>query len=62
MTIDEQGPVSLEAVPLALDFTRTRPAAPHEAEWIGWRFGKACAELGTQVTVTEQGRLQVALR
>ncbi|WP_155371505.1 CapA family protein [Catellatospora vulcania] len=62
VTIDEQGPVSAEAVPLALDFTRTRPAAPHEAEWIGWRFGKACAELGTQVTVTEQGRLQVALR
>ncbi len=62
VTVDEQGPVSAEAVPLALDFTRTRPAVPHEAEWVGWRFGKACAEFGTQVTVTEQGRLQVPLR
>ncbi|MEV4413230.1 CapA family protein [Catellatospora sp. NPDC049609] len=62
VTVDEQGPVSAEAVPLALDFTRTRLAVPHEAQWIGWRFGKACAELGTQVTTTDDGRLRVPLR
>lgn len=62
VTVDEQGPVSLEAVPLALDFCRTRLAAPHEAEWVAWRFGKACAELGTQATVVDEGRLLVPLR
>jgi poly-gamma-glutamate capsule biosynthesis protein CapA/YwtB (metallophosphatase superfamily) len=59
--LDRQGPVRLEAVPLALDFCRTRLAVSEEAAWIRKRFGEACRELGTDVR-EERGRLVVAWR
>jgi len=43
------GPVRLEAIPLALDYCRTRLAGGKEALWVRERFRKACAELGTEV-------------
>jgi poly-gamma-glutamate synthesis protein (capsule biosynthesis protein) len=53
--------VRLEAVPLQLEFCRTRLATSAEAEWVGRRFAGACAALGTDVAV-EEGRLVVDLR
>ncbi|MBL0887974.1 CapA family protein [Myceligenerans indicum] len=51
VTFDDGGrPVRLEAVPLALDYCRTRLAAPHEAHWITERFRRACTAFGTEVT------------
>jgi poly-gamma-glutamate synthesis protein (capsule biosynthesis protein) len=43
------GPVRLEAIPLAIDYLRTRLAGGKEALWVRERFRKACAELGTEV-------------
>ncbi|MDP8956028.1 MAG: CapA family protein [Actinomycetota bacterium] len=60
-TLDEEGPVRLEAVPLNLDYCYTRVAEEHDARWITDRFTKACAEFGTDV-VQEDGRLVVAWR
>jgi poly-gamma-glutamate capsule biosynthesis protein CapA/YwtB (metallophosphatase superfamily) len=59
VTLDETGPRRLEAVPLKLDFCRTRLADGEDAAWIGRRFVRACAELGTPVAV-EDGRLVIA--
>lgn len=61
VTLDEQGPLRLEAVPLALDYCYTRPAEGEEAQWIRRRFRSACAAFGTE-THEEKGRLVVALR
>ncbi len=58
--LDGARPVRLEAVPLALDFCRTRLAVPHEARWIAERFQRACADLGTQVA-QERDRLVIDL-
>lgn len=49
-TVDERGPVRLEAVPLALEFCHTRLARAPERAWIRDRFVAACAALGTEVT------------
>ena len=56
--LDRRGPVRLEAVPLELEFCRTRLARGAEAAWIRRRFGEACRALGTEVT-EERGRLVV---
>ena len=61
VTLDERGPRRLEAVPLRLEFCHTRLATGEDAAWIARRFGRACAELGTEVT-EEGGRLVVAWR
>jgi poly-gamma-glutamate capsule biosynthesis protein CapA/YwtB (metallophosphatase superfamily) len=61
VTLDERGPVRLEAVPLRLDFCHTRLATDDDAAWIAGRFERACAELGTDVT-QDDGRLVVAWR
>jgi poly-gamma-glutamate synthesis protein (capsule biosynthesis protein) len=53
--LDEGGPVRLEAVPLALDYCRTRLADPDEAAWVLARFRERCAAFGTEVEV-EDGR------
>jgi poly-gamma-glutamate synthesis protein (capsule biosynthesis protein) len=50
--------VEVEAVPLALDFCRTRLADPGEAAPLVNRFTAACAELGTAVEITE-GRIHL---
>lgn len=61
VTVDEGGPVGLEAVPLKLDFCRTSLAAGTDAAWMRRRFRDACAALGTDV-VEADGRLVVTWR
>jgi poly-gamma-glutamate capsule biosynthesis protein CapA/YwtB (metallophosphatase superfamily) len=56
--LDAGRPPALEAVPLKLDFCRTRLAEGEDARWIARRFTQACAELGADVTQHE-GRLVV---
>ncbi|MGH3344959.1 MAG: CapA family protein [Carbonactinosporaceae bacterium] len=59
--VDEQGPLSLTAVPIALDFCFTRLARGGEYAWVRDRFVRACETFGTEVTV-EGGRLVAELR
>ncbi len=59
--LDTDGPVRLEAVPVALDYCHTRLADDAESAWITGRFQCACADLGTQVHV-RGGRLAIELR
>jgi poly-gamma-glutamate capsule biosynthesis protein CapA/YwtB (metallophosphatase superfamily) len=61
VTVDEGGPVGLEAVPLKLDFCRTRLADGTDAAWMRRRFRDACAALGTDVAEAD-GRLLVSWR
>jgi poly-gamma-glutamate synthesis protein (capsule biosynthesis protein) len=58
ITLDEAGPLRLEAVPLALDYCHTRLADDGERAWISRRFSEACAEFGTTV-VGRDGRLAI---
>ena len=58
LTLDADGPIRLEAVPLKLDYCHTRLADGDDAAWIRHRFVQACAELGTEVR-EEAGRLVV---
>ena len=53
-------PVRASAVPIALDYCRTRLAGPDEALWIRGRFASACAALGTEVR-DDEGRFVVDL-
>jgi poly-gamma-glutamate capsule biosynthesis protein CapA/YwtB (metallophosphatase superfamily) len=61
VTLDQRGPVGLEAVPLKLDFCRTRLADGADAAWMRRRFRDACAALGTGVAEAG-GLLTVSLR
>ncbi len=61
VTLDEQGPIRLEAVPLKLDYCYTDVAKGEDARWIGERFRVACRELGTDV-VEDEGRFAVKWR
>jgi poly-gamma-glutamate capsule biosynthesis protein CapA/YwtB (metallophosphatase superfamily) len=61
VTLDADGPVRLEAVPLFLDFCHTRLASGEDAAWIGKRFRDACSAMGTEVT-EKDGRLVVEWR
>jgi hypothetical protein len=61
VTFEAGRPVLLEAVPLKLDYCRTRIAAGADAAWIGERFRRACARLGTHVAERD-GRLVVSWR
>jgi hypothetical protein len=61
VTLDQRGPLRLEAVPLKLEFCHTRLADGDEAAWIRRRFRAACAALGTDV-IEEEGRLVVVWR
>jgi poly-gamma-glutamate capsule biosynthesis protein CapA/YwtB (metallophosphatase superfamily) len=61
VTVDEGGPVELEAVPLKLDFCHTRLADGTDAAWMRRRFRDACAGLGTDVAEAG-GRLVVTWR
>lgn len=61
VTIDEQGPVRLEAIPLKLDFCYTKLAQGEDAAWVRKRFTEACAAFGTEVT-EENDRLVVVWR
>ena len=51
----------MEAVPLKLEFTRTRLADGDDAAWIRRRFAAACEALGTDVDV-ENDRLVLRWR
>jgi poly-gamma-glutamate capsule biosynthesis protein CapA/YwtB (metallophosphatase superfamily) len=61
VTLDEQGPLRVEAVPLKLEYCYTRLADGEDADWIRHRFRTACAALGTEVA-DEDGRLVVDWR
>ena len=61
LTLDERGPVRLEAVPLELDFCHTRLAGGDDLSWIRCRFTDACRQLGTPVR-EQDGRLIVDWR
>jgi poly-gamma-glutamate capsule biosynthesis protein CapA/YwtB (metallophosphatase superfamily) len=61
VTIDERGPVRIAAVPLRLEYARTRLASRAETAWIRHRLTEACAEFGTAVTEEEDGRLSVGV-
>ena len=57
---DGARPARLEALPLKLDYCRTRTAVGEDADWIQARFRRACAAFGADVSV-EDGRLVCAL-
>jgi poly-gamma-glutamate synthesis protein (capsule biosynthesis protein) len=59
--LDGATPVRLEALPLRLDYCRTRLADGDDAVLVRERFRAACAALGTDVD-EEDGRLVVDLR
>jgi hypothetical protein len=61
VTLDDSGPVRVEALPLKLDFCYTRVADREDAAWIRRRFTEACASFGTDVTERD-GRLVVSMR
>jgi poly-gamma-glutamate capsule biosynthesis protein CapA/YwtB (metallophosphatase superfamily) len=61
VTIDESGPIALEAVPLFLDFCHTRLARGKESEWIAKRLKEVCRAAGTEVAA-EGERLKVTWR
>jgi hypothetical protein len=61
VTLDEHGPVCLEAIPLKLDYCHTRLAEGDEAAWIRRRFRLDCGLLGTEVS-EQDGRLVVRYR
>jgi poly-gamma-glutamate capsule biosynthesis protein CapA/YwtB (metallophosphatase superfamily) len=61
VTLDERGPIQMEAVPLRLDFCHTRLAEGDDAAWIERRFRQACAEFGTEVD-EQAGRLVLSWR
>jgi poly-gamma-glutamate capsule biosynthesis protein CapA/YwtB (metallophosphatase superfamily) len=61
VTLDQHGPVGLEAVPLKLDFCHTRLADGADAAWMRRRFRDACAALGSDVAEAG-GRLLVSWR
>ncbi len=56
VTLDRSGPTHVEALPLKLEYCRTRAADGDDATWIRRRFREACAVLGTDVH-EEGGRL-----
>ena len=59
--LDQLGPRRLEAIPLALDFCRTRLATGDDAARIVDRFRQACSAFDTAVNV-EDDRLVVSWR
>jgi poly-gamma-glutamate capsule biosynthesis protein CapA/YwtB (metallophosphatase superfamily) len=61
VTLDQRGPVSVEAVPLRLDYCFTRLADGDDEAWIRSRLRRACEAMGADVTEAN-GRLRVALR
>jgi poly-gamma-glutamate capsule biosynthesis protein CapA/YwtB (metallophosphatase superfamily) len=58
VTVDQQGPHRIEAVPLKLEYCHTRLATRDEAAWIAHRFRSLCLALGTDVS-SEDGRLVI---
>lgn len=48
LTVDAAGPIRLEAVPIALGYSRTEIARGNDHVWIADRFIRACARFGTE--------------
>ena len=59
VSFDGGVPIGVEAVPLALDFCRTRLADARESAWITQRFRRACEALGTDVVTVDGGRMAI---
>lgn len=59
--VDAAGIAGVEAVPLRLDYCRTTLAGGADAWWMARRLRTACAELDTEVTVGDDGRLTIGL-
>ncbi|QFG25990.1 CapA family protein [Actinomadura sp. WMMB 499] len=59
VTLDARGPSRVDAIPLRLDFARTRLADGPDRAWITGRLTEACAPFGTEVTATGDGRLTI---
>lgn len=60
VTVSEQGPEHITAVPLRLHYARTEIAAGADRDLIAARFTRACADLGTTVTESN-GTLDISL-
>ena len=60
VTLDDTGPLAVEAVPLRLRYCHTTLARGDDERWIRERFRRACADLGTDVAERD-GRLVVRL-
>ncbi len=58
--LEADGPRSVAALPLKLEYCHTRLARGADADWIARRFDRACAALGTEVE-RRNGRLIAAL-
>ena len=58
VTLDEEGPKRIEAIPLALDYCHTRLPTAEDAAWIVRRLRAAREEIGTGAA-EEDGRLVV---
>lgn len=50
VTVEDGRPTIVEAVPIALDYCRTRLADADESRWIEARFRRACAAFDVEVT------------
>ncbi|WP_171165398.1 CapA family protein [Streptomyces sp. I05A-00742] len=59
VTLEDTGPVRLEAVPLQLEYGHTESASEGGRAWIRHRFSRASADLGTAVAPADGGRLTV---
>lgn len=60
VNFDEDGPRSIEAIPLHIGFCHTELARGKDASWVRNRFRQACTRLGTNVDESA-GRLVVRL-
>ena len=58
ITLDARGPLSLEAVPLTLEYCRTRLADGADAAWVEQRLTDACRAMGMEV-IAEARRLKM---
>lgn len=61
LTLDADGPIRLEAIPLRLEHCYTRLAHGDDALWVRRRLRRACAHFGTSVGEAD-GRLVVEWR
>lgn len=53
VALDRHGPLTISAVPLAIERRRTRLAGRDEHAWITARFARACRKFGTDVQVID---------
>jgi poly-gamma-glutamate capsule biosynthesis protein CapA/YwtB (metallophosphatase superfamily) len=61
VTLDTDGVMSLQVIPLKLEFCRTTLAAGADAAWLHRHFADACGRFGVAVDVRSDGRMDVAM-